>query len=190
MLELENKLKKMGKRVGGVVDEVYEYVDEAVDGVQHSLKKQERKWEKWEGKVREVEEVVGGMNAKLNKSPERGHRASLSLDRAYAYSLLAYVLPQWLLDSDAPHQRGIYGPSLCWPTSTIASRRHHHHYQHASFPSSPTTPLETIVEENDSITANGKCQEISVPAPCAPDVDYFEHYYSGGVSFNGAFEGG
>ena len=43
ILELERKLKKMGKRVGGVVDEVYEYVDEAVDGVQHPLKKQERK---------------------------------------------------------------------------------------------------------------------------------------------------
>ena len=159
MLELERKLKKMGKRVGGVVDEVYEYVDEAVDGVQHSLKKQERKWEKWEGKVREVEEVVGGMNAKLNKSPERGHRASLSLDRAYAYSLLAYVLPQWLLDFDAPHHRGLYGPSLYSPTSTIASRHHHHHYQYPSFPSSPSTPLATIVEEDDSTAVNGKCQE-------------------------------
>ena len=158
VLELERKLKKMGKRVGGVVDEVYDYVDEAVDGVQHSLKKQERKWEKWEGKVKEVEEVVGGMNAKLNKSPERGHRASLSLDRAYAYSLLAYVLPQWLFDFDAPHHRGLYSSSLYSPTSTIASR-HHHHYQHPSFPSSPSTPLETIVEEDDSTTANGKCQE-------------------------------
>ena len=167
-----------------------EYAAGNVIGVHHSLKKQERKRKKWEGEVREVEEVVGGMDAKLNKSPERGHRAPLSLDRAYAYSLLAYVIPQWLLESDAPHHRGIYGPSLCWPTSTIASRRPHHHYQHASFPSSPTTPLETIVEENDSTTANGKCQEISVPAPCAPDVDYFEHYYSGGVSSNGAFEGG
>ena len=94
VLELENRLKKMGKRVGGVIDEVYEYVDEAVDGVQHSLKKQERKWEKWEGKVGEVEKVVSGMNAKINKSPERGLRASLNWDRAYAYSLLAYVLPQ------------------------------------------------------------------------------------------------
>ena len=143
----------MGKRVGGVVDEVYESVDEAVDGVQHSLKKQERKWEKWERKVREVEEVVGGMNAKLNKSSERGHRGSLSLDRAYAYSLLAYVLPQLLLDFDAPHH------SLYSPTSTIALRHHHHHYQHPSFPSSPSTPLEAIVEEDDSTTANGKCQE-------------------------------
>ena len=114
----------MGKRVGGFVDEVYESVDEAVDGVQHSLKKQERKWEKWERKVREVEEVVGGMNAKLNKSSERGHRGSLSLNRAYAYSLLAYVLPHLLLDFDAPHH------SLYSPTSTIALRHHHHHYQH------------------------------------------------------------
>jgi hypothetical protein len=157
VLELESKLRKMGKRVGGVVDEVYEYVDEAVDGVQHSLKKQERKQEKWEGRVREVEGVVGGINAKLSaadKSPERGFRASLSLDGAYAYSLLAYVLPQWLLDFDAPHHRGLYGPSLYSPT--IASRHHHHHYQHSSFPSSPSTPLETIVEEDDSATANGK----------------------------------
>ena len=159
VLELERKLKKMGKRVGGVIDEIYEYVDEAVDGVQHSLKKQERKWEKWEGKVREVEEVVGGMNAKINKSPERGHRASLNWDRAYAYSLLAYVLPQWLLDFDAPHHRGLYGPSLYSPTSTIASRHHHHHYQHPSFPSSPSTPLETIIEEDDSTAVNGKYQE-------------------------------
>ena len=81
VLELERNLRKMGKRVGGVVDEVYESVGEAVDGVQHSLKKQERKSEKSEGKVREVDEVVGGMNAKLNKSPERGHRVSLNLDR-------------------------------------------------------------------------------------------------------------
>ena len=72
MLQLERKLKEMGKGVGGVVDEVYESVDEAVDGVQHSLKKQERKWEKWERKVREVEEVVGGMNAKLYKSQSQG----------------------------------------------------------------------------------------------------------------------
>ena len=43
MLELERKLKKMGKRVGGVADEIYEYVDEVVDGVEHSLRKQERK---------------------------------------------------------------------------------------------------------------------------------------------------
>ena len=134
-----------------------EYAAGNVIGVQHSLKKQERKRKKWEGKVREVKEVVGGMNAKLNKSPERGDRASLSLDRAYAYSLLAYVLPQWLLDFDAPQHRGLYGPSLYSPTSTIASR--HHHYQHPSFPSSPSTPLETIVEEDDSTSVNGKCQE-------------------------------
>ncbi|EDR00821.1 uncharacterized protein LACBIDRAFT_313036 [Laccaria bicolor S238N-H82] len=164
VLELERKLGKMGRRVGGVVDEVYEYVDEAVDGVQHSLKKQEGRWEKWDGRVREVEE-------KLNKAPERGHgKLSLGLDGAYAHSLLAYVLPQWLLDFDAPYYtRGLYyGPSLYSPTttSTIASRHHHHHqqhYQHPSFPSSPSTPLETIVEEDDSTTlngnANGKCQE-------------------------------
>jgi len=158
LLKLERKLKKMEKKVGGVVDEVYEYVDEAVDGVQHSLKKQERRSEKWEGKVREVEVEVGGIHAKLSKSPERGFQASLSLDGAYAYSLLAYVLPQWLLDLDAPHHRGLYGPSLYSPTSTIASR-HHHHYQHSSFPSSPSTPLETIVEEDDSTAVNGKRQE-------------------------------
>ena len=99
------------------------------------------------------------MNAKINKSPERGHRASLSLDRAYAYSLLAYVLPQCLFAFDAPHHRGLYASSLYSPTSTIASRHHHHHYQHPSFPSSPSTPLETIVEEDDSTAVNGKCQE-------------------------------
>ena len=98
------------------------------------------------------------MNAKLSQSPERGHRASLSLDRPYAYSLLAYVLPQWLLDFDAPHHRGLYGSSLYSPTSTIASR-HHHHYQHPSFPSSSSTPLETIVEEDDLTAVNGKYQE-------------------------------
>ncbi|EDR00887.1 uncharacterized protein LACBIDRAFT_333742 [Laccaria bicolor S238N-H82] len=160
VLELERKLGKMGKRVGGVVDEVHEYVDEAVDGVWHSLKKQERRWEKWEGRVREVEE-------KVNKSPSAPERGRLSLDGAYAHSLLAYVLPQWLLDFEAPYYTtGLYyGPSLYSPTttSTIASRHHHHHhqhYQHPSFPSSPSTLLETIVEEDDSTTAvNGKCQE-------------------------------
>ena len=33
-------------------------------------------------------------------------------------------------------------------------------------------------------------RETSVPVPCAADVDYFEHYYAGGISSDGAFEGG
>ena len=131
------------------------------------------------------------MNAKLNKSPERGHRPSLSLDRAYAYSLLAYVLPQWLFDFDAPHHRELYGPSLYSSTSTIASRHHHHHYQHPSFPSSPSTPVENYRRGRRFDRCEWEVsREASVPVPCAPDVDYFEHHSAGGVSSYGAFEGG
>ena len=33
-------------------------------------------------------------------------------------------------------------------------------------------------------------RETSVPVPCTADVDYFEHHYAGGISSDGAFEGG
>ena len=147
---------------------------------------------KWEGKVREVEEVVGGLNATLNKSPERGHRASLSLDRAYACSLLAYVLPHWLLDFDTPHHRG-----PVWSLFILA-----HLHTRAKTP----PPLSALLLPFISIDLMrnyrrgrrfGHCEcemsretSLGVPVPCAPDVDYFEDFYAGGVSSDGAFEVG
>ena len=102
------------------------------------------------------------------------------------------MLPRWLLDFDAPHHRG-----AVWSLFILA----HIHNRVKTPP-----PLSALLLPFISIDPIGNyrrerrfghCEyEISievslgVPVPCAPDVDYFEDFYAGGVSSVGAFDGG
>jgi len=59
--KLEKSLNKIRTKLLSVTEDVYDYVDDTVDAVELAMLKQERKWDKYEGKVKEVEQTVGKM---------------------------------------------------------------------------------------------------------------------------------
>jgi hypothetical protein len=53
-----SKIKSQTAHTTDTTDHVCEYVDDAVSAVVHAMRKQERKWDKYEGKVKEIEQVA------------------------------------------------------------------------------------------------------------------------------------
>ena len=101
------------------------------------------------------------------------------------------MLPQWLLDFDAPHE----SQGAVWLLFILA----YIHNRVKTSPSLSTPLLPFIAIDPTGNYCRGRrfdhgkwevSREASVPFPCAPDVDHFEHYNAGGVSSDGPLEGG
>ncbi|KAF8153824.1 hypothetical protein B0H34DRAFT_719260 [Crassisporium funariophilum] len=151
--QLEKLLSKMSSKVAHAREDVYEYVDDAVDAMEHAMRKQERKWEKFDGKVTEVEKVVIALQGS-GKSKEDHLKASLSSDlgsiKASMRSILEYIFPKWLLSP--PHRNlysGLYTPSA---SSLAGGSTSKYPMQPPLSPGLTATrsmsPLDTIVEED------------------------------------------
>lgn len=142
------KLAEMMKRVevlelalGGVKaqvkstrEEVVLYVDDALETVERAGRKQERRWERHEGRVKEVENGLASVVAGRAINTKEGPLNTYS----FTSSFLGYVLPTWLY---VPSGKNLYGTPY---SSTASSPRH----LLRSFPSSSN--LETIAEEDNS----------------------------------------
>jgi ribosome-associated translation inhibitor RaiA len=158
---LEKALDKMKSKVSHTTEDVYEYVDDAVDAVEHAMRKQERKWDRYEGKVKAVEQTVVQLSTQAPSgpaTPEKNIRGALTADvhtlKAYLRSVISHTMPAWLT-----FRTPLYtGTSPKSPSSThllstprlsgrtISGRSGPS--QSSSSPSSQSpTPLETIFEE-------------------------------------------
>ena len=132
---LEKSLVKVrNKMVDGTV-EVYDYVDQAVDVVEKTVRKHDRKFEKQEARVKVVEESVETMKSKGKGKPVYVDTTSTPS------SIFAYFFPAWLL---SPPHRNLY--SSQYSPSSAASRY--------SVRSSSYIRLETIPEEGTKLASS------------------------------------
>lgn len=147
--ELEKSLSKIKSKVAHATEDVYEYVDDAVGAVEHAMRKQERKMDKYEGKVKEVEQVV----VMLKNTGENGLRAyppmtDLGTIRTFIRSITRYIFPTWLIA--LPTQTlfsVIFSPSTLFSVNAAVAEPRRYPLRTLSGSSSPSTPLETIFEE-------------------------------------------
>ncbi|KDR78088.1 hypothetical protein GALMADRAFT_245090 [Galerina marginata CBS 339.88] len=166
--QLEKALGKVQDKVVHATEDVYEYVDDAVDAVEHAMRKQEKKWDRYEGKVKEVEQVVGRLssNSSRQSNYEYSLRRAISGDLGILHTFFTYIIkriiPAWLL---TPPTRNHYStgngsaslntpsPSMFLGVQTIGtapsgSKISMRPISGSSSPSPCSTPLETIMEED------------------------------------------
>lgn len=137
----EKALLKMRQKLGAETEELYDYVDDAVTGLEKSVKRHDKRGEKYETRLKDLEYTVDRLaHAKgkekpsfitvNTKSPPSGYK-SLS-------SLVVDILPPWLVPAQAVKSPSHAAPRLS--PSTIGPKH------------PPRTPsyssLETIPEES------------------------------------------
>ncbi len=118
--KLEKSLNKMKTKIANVTGDLYDYVDDTVDAVEVALFGQDRKWEKYEGKMKEVEQKVGRLQ--IHKTY---HFFAPNI-QAYLKSLSEYIFPVW------PRSQNRLSSQAGLPPLTPSS----------------SSQLETIVEED------------------------------------------
>jgi len=87
--KLEKSLNKMKAKIANVTGDLYDYVDDTVDAVEVALIGQDRKWEKCEGKMKEVEQTIGRLQ--FNKTY---HLFAPNI-QAFLKSLSEYIFSVW-----------------------------------------------------------------------------------------------
>ncbi|TFK37016.1 hypothetical protein BDQ12DRAFT_736437 [Crucibulum laeve] len=159
---LEKSLAKLKSRTHGSSEEVYSYIDDALDTLEKSIRKQQRRFDRNESRVLALEDTL----ALSSKPPSQTRLGSgISTKNAFSaltHSLISRILPAWLI---SPPQRNLYSGSVYTPAPSSPSspalgsrspRKHSHHSQSPPssssafvFPSNSSFgPLETIVEED------------------------------------------
>ncbi|KAG6839543.1 hypothetical protein C0991_001713 [Blastosporella zonata] len=129
---LERALFKAKARLVDATEEVYDYVDEAVTIVDRTVKRHEKKYEKQEVRVHQIEQTIEGLKGKGKQHAGGG---SLTIRTAPASpSLLSRILPGWIFPG-RPAQRS---PASHSPPPSHTLR---------SFPSSSSVQLQSIPEE-------------------------------------------
>ncbi|RDB18292.1 hypothetical protein Hypma_000549 [Hypsizygus marmoreus] len=132
---LERSLAKTKTKFVDATEEVYEYVDHAVDSVDRSVRKHDKKYDKQDAKIKDLEHTIEMLKGKGKQ------KVGLSVNTQPASpSLLNYILPQWWF-SPPPHHRTMYTSPTYSPSGKASLR---------SFPSSSSMQLETIPEEETS----------------------------------------
>lgn len=138
---------KIKSQVANTIEDVYEYVDDAVGAVEHAMRKQERKWVKYEGKVEEVEKVV----VKLRNTTHM-ENGSLSTDlgaiQTSVRSMIGYIIPAWLTTPPTQNLVSvIFSPPALFSAKPMVAEPKRYPMRTLSGSSSPSTPLETIFED-------------------------------------------
>ncbi|KAG6827954.1 hypothetical protein H0H87_003286 [Tephrocybe sp. NHM501043] len=133
---LERGLSKAKARLVDTTEEVYDYVEEAVTIVDRAVKRHEKKYEKQELKVREMEEALDGLKG---KGKHRAGSGSLTIRTTPAPpSLLSRFIPTWMFPEQLPSHRLASSPASYSPSPKHSLR---------SFPSSSSIQLQSIPEE-------------------------------------------
>ncbi|KAG6828473.1 hypothetical protein H0H92_007839 [Tricholoma furcatifolium] len=132
---LERSLSKAKARLVDATEQVYDYVDEAVTVVDHTVKHHERKCEKQEARVQELEQALEGLKS---KGKQRASATGLSIRTTPNHqSFLARLISRWIYPVQHSH-RSIYSPSSHSPSASKSLR---------SFPSTSSVQLQSIPEE-------------------------------------------
>ncbi|KAK0184891.1 hypothetical protein F5146DRAFT_1074004 [Armillaria mellea] len=111
MEKIEHTLGKVQRRMDDGAEVMYEYVDEAVDVVEKSVRRHKKKCEKQDQRVKDVEISMESLRK------VRGRY----LDANANPSLLSYVLPTWLVSPPPRPSVTKYPPPLSPSFSTASS---------------------------------------------------------------------
>ncbi|KAF9522488.1 hypothetical protein CPB83DRAFT_871970 [Crepidotus variabilis] len=142
--QIEKALSKLKMRTARTSEDLLDYMNDNLEDVVRSLKKQERKMDKCEGRVKEVETGVGQLRSGMGIPKPHSHvsftsmapHVNISVVKTYIYDILEHVLPIWLITS--PPNKTHHQPHK------VPMRPLGHHSA-----SSPTvSTLETIEEED------------------------------------------
>ena len=170
--EIEKSLSKIKSQLAHITEEVCEYVDDGVGAVEHAIRKQERKWDKFEGKVKEIEQVVITLkNTAHTKSVLQA--SDLGAIQTSVSSMIGYIIPAWLT---APVQHLF---SVIFSTSAanaaVADPKKYS-MRPLSGSSSPSTPLETILEDESINNSNSKYPLLAQPYSLISSIVYRTGY--------------
>ncbi|KAF8890820.1 hypothetical protein CPB84DRAFT_1784601 [Gymnopilus junonius] len=148
VVHLEKSLGKVKQKMAVTTEDIYDYVDDAVDAVEHAVRKQERKWHEYEEMVEQVGQAVGKLSSKSYRHKDSGLAAEISADlgtiRAFLQYIIQHLIPSWLLAS--PDQGYFNDKKLLGAQSNTK--------MHSLSPTRPSTPLETILEEDEQKREN------------------------------------
>jgi len=173
--EMEKSLRKIKSQVEHTTEDVCEYVDDAVGTVEHAMRKQERKWDKYEGKVKEIEHVV--VTLKNTAHVKDGLRASLSADlgaiQTSVCSMIGYFVPAWLTAPGENLFSVIF--SLSASNAAVADSKRYS-MRSRSGSSSSSTPLETILEHESIHNSNSNYPILARPYSLISNIVYRTGY--------------
>lgn len=116
-------MNKLKTKVGNVTEDIYDYVEDTVEAVEHAILNQERKFDKYQGKVRDVENAVGRLQSWTT------YRFLPLAFRTYIHSVLQYIYSVLPLGPKSRY------PAVKSPSGPVRSG---------------SLQLETIVEEENS----------------------------------------
>ena len=157
--EMEKSLSKIKSQLAHTTEDVCEYVDDAVGAIEHAMRKQERKWDKYEGKVKEIEQVV--VTLKNTAHAQNVLRASdLGAIQTSVSSMIGYIIPTWLT---APGQNLISVIFSTLAGNAVVAEPKQYSMRPLSGSSSPSTPLETILENESISNSNSKYPLLARP---------------------------
>jgi len=149
--ELEKTLAGLRAKVADTLEDVYGYMDDAVDAVQSSNRKHEKKYDKQEARLKEVEDGV----ASLRKGKDKRLSVNTNLTAHPSMALISFF-PSWLglgllSSSRTPHR----------PRYSSQSTPSKHALR--SYPSSSSVRLESIPEEDTKPVSNSRPFRLHIP---------------------------
>jgi hypothetical protein len=134
---LEASLASLRTKLATATEELFEYVDESVDSVELTGYKHEKRSDKQEAKLRELEEIVMA----LKKSREHEKKLSVRTNASYTSMTIMSLLPSWLGLGVISAPRT---PTRVRHTSPLVTSKH----SVRTFPSNSSVRLESIPEED------------------------------------------
>jgi hypothetical protein len=143
VVKLEKTVNKLKAKMSNVTEGIYDYVEDTVEAVEHAMLNQERKIDKYQGKVRDVETAVGQLQSWTV------YRYLPVTLRVYLHSALEYVF------SVLP-----FVPKRRYPMVKLPVR------------SSSSSQLETIVEENSFEPETDKFTVLARPSSLTSSFVY------------------
>jgi uncharacterized coiled-coil protein SlyX len=97
VVKLEKTVNKLKAKMSNVTEDIYDYVEDTVEAVEHAMLNQERKFDKYQGKVRDVENAVGQLQSWT------AYRYLPATFRVYLHSVLEYIFSVLPLAPKGPY---------------------------------------------------------------------------------------
>ena len=146
VVKLEKTVNKLKAKMSNVTEDIYDYVEDTVEAVEHAMLNQERKIDKYQGKVRDVETAVGQLQSwTVYRYLPVTLQVYLHSSLEYVFSVLPFV------------PKGRY--TTIKPTSVPVR-------------SSSSSQLETIVEENNFEPDTDKFPVVARPSSLTSSLVY------------------
>ncbi|KAF9447636.1 hypothetical protein P691DRAFT_802122 [Macrolepiota fuliginosa MF-IS2] len=98
--ELEDSLSHVKSRLKLTSEDVFDYVDDAIDTVKCSIRKREKRWNEHEGRVRSVEQSIAALASSGSGTASGKKKGRLMMmpmiTTTAVQSIFSQILPKWL----------------------------------------------------------------------------------------------